>query len=206
MAKGYLALTREIDGFRQQFEQISAEGDALVSALTDAQFNWRPSPEVWSVAQVFEHLNVTARVYLPRLDEGIGDAIRRGLYGEGPFSYGWLGRLFVSITKPPPRFRTRAPRVFHPPPSRSRQEIMAAFRAYQVQYVDRLRQANGLDLARARVSSPAARWLRFSLGSGFALMVAHEQRHLWQIRRFLERADFPREPESQDRNGVGGHF
>jgi hypothetical protein len=59
---------------------------------------------------------------------------------------------------------------------------MAAFRAYQVQYIDRLRQANGLDLARAYVSSPAAAWLRFSLGSGFDLMAAHERRHLWQAR------------------------
>jgi hypothetical protein len=62
---------------------------------------------------------------------------------------------------------------------------MAAFRAYQVQYIDRLRQASGLDLARARVSSPAARWLTMSLGSGFALMAAHERRHLWQARRVI---------------------
>jgi hypothetical protein len=64
---------------------------------------------------------------------------------------------------------------------------MAAFRAYQVQYIDRLRQANGLDLARARVRSPAAAgWLRIPLGCAFALTTAHERRHLWQARRVLE--------------------
>jgi len=69
---------------------------------------------------------------------------------------------------------------------------MAAFRAYQVQYIDRLRQANGLDLARARVSSPVTRWIRMPLGSGFAMMVAHQRRHLAQARRVLSAEGFPR--------------
>jgi hypothetical protein len=69
---------------------------------------------------------------------------------------------------------------------------MAAFRAYQVQYVDRLRQANGLDLARARVRSPAASWIQVPLGTGFMAMTAHERRHLWQARRVLEAPGFPK--------------
>src|SRR4029434_2942100 len=83
---------------------------------------------------------------------------------------------------PPPRFRTKTPAAFQPPSGRTRHEIMAAFRAYQVQYVDRLRQANGLDLARARTRSPVASWLVFPLGCGFAAMAAHDTRHLVQGR------------------------
>ena len=39
---------------------------------------------------------------------------------------------------------------------------------------------NGVDLARARVRVPVTSWLRIPLGSGFAVMVAHSQRHLAQ--------------------------
>jgi hypothetical protein len=60
-----------------------------------------------------------------------------------------------------------------------------------VQFVDRLRQASGLDLARARVTSPAARWLRLPLGCGFALTAAHERRHLWQAKQLTSRSEFP---------------
>jgi hypothetical protein len=42
------------------------------------------------------------------------------------------------------------------------------------------------------VASPANRLLHISLGSGFALQIAHERRHLWQARQILSRADFPR--------------
>ena len=146
----HLALTPQIDEFRREFERLADEADALVAPLSDEQFYWPPAEASWSVAQCIDHLNVTARLYLPQLDEGIANAIRQGLYGEGPFKYWWFARLFVRLLEPPPKMRVKTPSVFQPPPARTRREIMAAFRAYQVQYVDRLRQANGLDLARAR--------------------------------------------------------
>lgn len=184
----HLALAPEVDEFRRQFEQLSADADVIVSPLTDEQFYWRARPDTWSVAQCLEHLNVTARLYLPSIDTGIADAIRRGLYATGPYRYNWPGRLLVALLEPPVRLRVKSPASFHPAPARPRREIMAAFHAYQVQYIDRLRQSSGLDLARARVSSPVATWLQIPLGSGFAAMAAHERRHLWQGRRVLERA------------------
>jgi hypothetical protein len=188
MARGPLTLAPELDEFRRQFEQISAEGDALVAPLADAQFTWRPDPHAWSIAECLDHLNATARVYLPRLDEAISDAIRRGLYGSGPFAYDWAGRLLVRLSEPPPRIRATSPPPYLPAANRSRHEVMAAFRAYQIQFIDRLRQANGLDLARARVNAPMANWLRISLGCGFLAILAHERRHLWQARQVLQMA------------------
>jgi hypothetical protein len=189
---GHLALAPELDEFRRQFEALADEGDGLAGTLRDDQFNWKPPTGGWSVAQCIDHLNVTARTYLPKLDEGIADAIRRGMYGEGPFRYGWLARLFVSATEPPPRFKSKAQRVFQPAAARPRPETLAAFRAYQVQFVDRLRQANGLDLARARVQSPAVKLLRLPLGAAFAVMLAHERRHMAQARNVLAQPAFPR--------------
>ena len=189
---GHLALAPEIEEFRQQFERLSSDADALVAPLSEEQFTWQPAPGAWSIAQCIEHLNVTARLYLPKLDEAIADNIRRGRYGDGPFSYSWLGRVAVRSMEPPARLKVKTPPAFQPPPSRTRHEIMAAFRAYQVQFVDRLRQANGLDLAAARVSSPASKWIRLPLGSAFALMAAHERRHLWQAARVMAAAGFPR--------------
>jgi hypothetical protein len=189
---GHLALASELEEFRRQYEQLADEADALTATLTDAQFNWTPPSGGWSVSQCIDHLNVTARVYLPKLDEGIAEAIRRGLYGEGPFRYNLLGRLFVRSQEPTTRMKYKAAKIVMPAPSRKKQETLAAFRAYQVQFIDRLRQANGLDLARARVKSPIINVLRMPLGSGFALTIAHERRHLEQARRVIAEPAFPR--------------
>ncbi len=192
VASGPPGLAPEIDEFRKQFEQISADANALVAPLSDEQFAWQPAPDAWSVSLCLDHLNATARQYLPALDEGVAEAIRRGLYGAGPFSYNWIGRLMVYLVQPTSPLRASAPKAFRPEPGRSRHDVMAAFHAYQVQYVDRLHQANGLDLARARVASPAARWIRMPLGSAFAMTLAHERRHLAQAQRVLSAEGFPR--------------
>ena len=189
---GPLALTPECDAFRKEFEALSAAAVALVEPLSDEQFTWQPTPDSWSVALCIDHLNTTAREYLPKLDEGIANAIRRGQYTAGPYEYNWLGRLMVYAVKPTTRWRAKAPQAFVPTPGRRRPEIMAAFRAYQVQYIDRLRQSNGVDLGRARISSPVARWLRIPLGSAYAMTIAHEHRHLAQARRVCEAPLFPR--------------
>jgi hypothetical protein len=191
----HLALTPEIDEFRREFERLADEADLLVSGLTDEQFTWAPGVDAgagWSIAQCIDHLNVTARLYLPQLDEGIANAIRQGLYGEGPFKYWWLARIFVRMQEPPPRVRVRTPAAFQPPPARTRREIMAAFRAYQVQYVDRLRQANGLDLGACAGPIAAGGMGAHAARNGFAAMTAHERRHLWQARQVTQTSGFPR--------------
>jgi hypothetical protein len=186
------ALAPELDDLRLQFEQIAAEAEALVHPLGDEQFHWRPAPEVWSVAECLDHLNVTARMYLPKLDEGIAEAMRHSVYGLGPFRASWVGRILIRTSEPPSRFRMKAPELFRPQPGRPRHEVMAAHREHQILLIDRLRGANGLDLTRARVTSPVSRWLGFSLSSGFALIAAHERRHLWQARRLVGMREFPR--------------
>ena len=189
--QGPLALTREIDEFRRQFEQISADADALVTPLGEDQFTWRPGANRWSIAECLEHMNATARSYLPAIDEGIADAIKNGAYAEGPFYYSVIGRLFSHLMEPPARPRMRAAIDKQPGPQRPKRETLAGFRAYQVQYVDRLRQANGIDLSRSCVRSPLASWIRIPLGSAFASMAAHERRHLWQARKITQMDGFP---------------
>jgi hypothetical protein len=185
-------LAPDIEHLRQQFEQIATDGHALVDPLTDEQFTWRPEPGTWSIADCLDHLNTTAREYLPVLDDSIADAIRRGLYGQGPFRWSWFGRLLLLNAEPPVRLRLPASPGLQPPRDpRARGHIMAAFRGYQVQYVDRLRQANGLHLGRARVRAPISHWITLQLGCGFALMAAHERRHLWQARQVMARPGFP---------------
>ena len=191
VAKGVVTLSPEIDDFRAQFQQVSAEADAMAAPLSDSQFVWQPAPDVWSVSLCLDHLNSTARHYLPFMDDGIAEAVRRGLYGSGPYSYNLVGQMIVCFVQPTARLRTTAPMAFRPTPGRSRHDVMAAFRAYQVQYVDRLHQANGLDLARARVTSPVARWVRMPFGSSFAAMLAHERRHLAQAGRVITMEGFP---------------
>ena len=52
----------ELEAFREEFDSISADFDALLAALSDNQFYWSPDAATWSVAQCLDHLNMTARL------------------------------------------------------------------------------------------------------------------------------------------------
>jgi hypothetical protein len=51
--------------------------------------------------------------------------------------------------------------------------------------------ARGIDLGRARFSSPFARVFRLSLGTGFSVLLAHNRRHIWLIREVMAGDLFP---------------
>lgn len=68
---------------------------------------------------------------------------------------------------------------------------LGEFLSLQDQLEKRMTQADGLDLGRVRVSSPISRSIKMSLGQSFALVLAHERRHLWQARQVRGSAGFP---------------
>jgi DinB superfamily len=189
---GPVVLAPAIDELHHQFAQISADAEALVTTLRHDQFGWRPGPDVWSIAECLDHLNAAARAYLPKLDEAIAHAVPRSVDTDGPLRHSWAGRALLRAAEPPSRIRLRSPHVFQPAPGGSRGNVLATLRAYQLEYIDRLRRANGLDLSRTRVASPVSKWLRLSLGTLFAVIAAHQRRHLCQARRIVALPGFPR--------------
>jgi hypothetical protein len=172
----------ELEGYQDQLLSIRQDAPGIVARLTDEQFNWRPAPGRWSIAECFDHLNAAARAFVPELDRSLSDARARNLTGTGPFAYGLIDRLMIRAMEPPPRFRTRAPKMVAPGARRAREPVMREFMEWQDHLAARIRQAEGLELSRARVRSPFARWLTYSLGGAFAIALAHERRHLWQAR------------------------
>ena len=88
----------ELQGYLHQIEAVKRDGQALVSGLSAAQFNWRPGPDRWSIAECLVHLNVAVTKTLPAFDRAIERGRARGLVGQGPFRYGWFATWMVSNT------------------------------------------------------------------------------------------------------------
>jgi len=174
----------------RQFQAINQDTHQLLNSLTDTEFNWHPKPGKWSMAQCFDHLIVTGHLSLTNIQAAISEARSRGLSGEGPFHYGLVEKWFVRLMEPPPIIRFKAPKVYAPPPDRALAEIGPAFFSMQDQILDSLRQADGIDLARAKVRNPVTNLLKLSVGQEFAFTAAHERRHLWQAQQLKTLAAF----------------
>lgn len=176
-------LTPELAELDRQFAALKTEASGLVNGLKEAQFNWRPDAHRWSIAECLLHLNIVGDRYVHALEKTLAGARARGLLGQGPFGYGWLGKWILANTEPPPKRKFKAGRSFRPADGQPITAVMPTFLHLQGQLALQLEQANGLDLAQVKAPVPGMGPIRFNLHLTFAWIAAHERRHLWQARQ-----------------------
>ena len=166
----------------------------LADPLSDAQFNWKPRPAAWSVAECVTHLNLVAREHLAPLEAAVADGAPRG---TGPFRYGFVARKLMDAIAPDgPDVRTTTHAHLDPSTGAARShldkaETLAAFDSYVDRYVAVCERADGLDLARVKVRYPFMRLLRLPLGAFLTITGGHALRHVEQARRVATADAFP---------------
>ena len=184
-------LSPELAELDRQFAAAKAEASELVNGLKESQFNWRPDARIWSIAECLQHLNIVGDRYAHVLEKTLAEARARGLVGQGPFGYGWLGKWILVNTEPPPKRKVKAARSLTPAYGQPITAVLPTFLHLQEQLALRLEQANGLDLARVKVPVPGFGPVKLNLHITFARIAAHERRHLWQARQVRNHAAFP---------------
>jgi hypothetical protein len=181
----------ELETYQDQLLSIRQDASGLLSGFSDHQFNWRPAPNRWSMGECFDHLNLTAAtLFLPAIDAAIERAKRQGLTSPGPFAYPALQRMFLKISEPPPKVRFKAPAAVKQQAARPMAVVRQEFMERQDRLAEQILRADGLDLRRARHRSPLPIW-KWSLGTFFAVTLAHERRHIWQARQVCNEPEFP---------------
>ena len=185
-------LVADLQSYQEQFEANRRGAQDLVAGLDDRRFNWRSAPGRWSIAECLAHLNIVGQMYHASIDRSIKRAhAANPPFAAGPFRHGLFGKIFLRATEPPAKIKIKAPKMVAPPPEHLLAVVMPAFMSLHDQLNHRLRDANGLNLARVKVVSPFTRVLKLCLGLAFAIIAAHERRHLWQARAVKNDPGFP---------------
>lgn len=159
----------------------------LADGLDRDTFNRRPGEDRWSVGECVDHLNASARLYLPVLTEAIERARADGLTGIGAGGQTWLGRLVVWGMEPPPKRPTRMKTWPELEPARDLDpaDTLDQFEALHEELIVRMNEASDLDLGKVKVRSVLDSRLNLSLGDWFAFLAAHGRRHAWQAEQAL---------------------
>jgi len=173
--------TRLID----EYTAADARAEALARPLTREQINWKPTPAAWSVGQCLEHLAAGNEQYL----EAIEAALTRNL-NTGPVqdvTPGAFTRWFIrAYMEPSPQTkRARAPAKIRPAPDVD-SAILDRFLRTNERARALMRRASDYDINRIRFTNPFVPVIRFTVGSGFMILSAHERRHLLQAERVAD--------------------
>jgi len=174
------SLAQDLAACLVELDEIDADARRLLAGLEDARFNWSPGTSRWSIAQCLAHLDIVGRAYITVLDQAMERARAESLFAQAPFHYGFFERWFVRSSEPPAGLRLRTPGPARPSSEYFIEQLPGRFFTLQDELRQRLRRADGLDLARVKVASPFVRTLKLGLGPCFQFLVAHERRHLWQ--------------------------
>jgi hypothetical protein len=173
-------------------ERNSATAETLAGELTEAQLNWKPSAERWSIAQCLEHLTVATKGFEKYFDA----ALARGRTKPGTISPGYkpslLGGWLAKQVSPEAPRKLTAPKIFRPVASSNIPGSLQIFLRQQDRFLEFIRRSEGIDYNKTRLRSPVTPLLRYSLADAFVITVLHGQRHLAQARHVQEMPEFPR--------------
>jgi hypothetical protein len=177
----------QLTEYETGFRDVQDETVALTDGIDADRLRASPGPDRWSVVQIYDHMNTSGKLLLGELETAVETGHDNETYGEPPFEYGFMSRWWISLLQPsgwdlPPPSETEPPASETLAPD----AVIDEFCTLQDRFRDCVRAAEGLDLRRIRLGSPALPLVRFSLGAWFEAHLGHEQRHLAQARRTLD--------------------
>lgn len=159
-----------------------------VAPLAYLQLGWRPPEGGWSTAQVVEHLIITDESYLDEFNRILASPPKTPNYEEWKPSL--IGGFLTRSQMPESKQKMKSPTRWRPGPE-ARANVVEEYIAVRRRLIELMTKADGHDLRRTKLSSPAAKIIRLNLGDAFLTMIVHTQRHLQQIARIRAHAGFP---------------
>ncbi len=182
----------DVDALMSEVSRQSAEVEGLFDGLSEEALLWRPDETRWSISGHVAHLGIVNGAYVSSVRTAVESARGRGGFeGDGPYRHPWITTRFAASLDAPPKRRLKTFRSMVPDPAANPSEALGTFTGLQHELADQMEAARGLDLGRVRFGSPFMALLRFSLGTGFATLLAHNRRHIWLVRETMARPGFP---------------
>ena len=170
---------------------ISDDARQSFGNLTAQQLNWKPSNDAWSVGQCFDHLISAHKAYIPIIEEVLKGKKQSTLWEKIPLLPNLFGKLLIKYLSPQSTRKLKAPAVFKPSSSSIDEGVIGRFVELQKELTLLMKRSEGLNLSQIKITSPAVRFVSYSLKDGYEIIVVHDKRHVQQAKRVLEAEGFP---------------
>ena len=185
-------------------ESIILQVRRLIDTNSTEMFLVRPDEAGWSAAQVIEHLNSYNRFYLPAIGHALGKTPLPK--PREKFQAGWLGAYFTNLMMPASDGRVQkkmqAPRDHRPSPVLDTASVLQEFLEGESRLLDHLRASCMTDIGAIRIPVSISPLIRLKLGDTFHFLIAHQLRHLEQVKRVFATIEPQKEIEQDAKQKI----
>lgn len=160
--------------------------------LSADQLNWKPNAATWSIGECIDHLITTNRTYFAQL-EAIGRGDKHVTFWEKlPLFHGMWGRMLKKVTNPETKRKSKTTHPFHPTRSTVSPSVLEEFETQQQELIRIVETTDTVDHHEVMITSPAAKFVTYSLHDALMIIFQHEIRHFHQAQALMQRPEFPK--------------
>lgn len=178
-------MKRQLTGVIKDLDHAQARLEALAENISNDRWSKRNDPMRWSPAECVAHLNLTSEAFIPRIRKAIEEA-RQLPRSDGEYKRDLLGRMFGSMVGPMRKIagfqliRVKTLPPFVPSGELPMNVTLAEFKRLQTQLADMVRESDGLQIDKVRITSPFGEKIHYNCYSAFVMIPRHQERHLEQ--------------------------
>jgi len=172
-----------------EIEQITNDFRTAFGSLSEAQLNWKPCPDSWSVAQCIDHLIKSNDEVKPRIDAKINGG-KNSFWEQWSPLTGFFGN-FLKNGLSSDKKKFKAPSKTIVPPSEVEPGIVDRFAENQKIVINDINAMADLDWDKTVITSPFLGLMTYRLRDGVGILIEHEKRHFRQAKRVTQTEGFP---------------
>lgn len=167
-----------------------------VMHLSDEQLNWKPSPTIWSMNEIFAHLNEYASYYHPTFEKVIGKTKFRkptqNFLSTPLGSAAWKSMKLGKARNVKRKFKALSSLNPTSSPELVKGSDQKVFLEGQVELERILELARTINIKRAKTALQISKIIKFRLGDAMNFVVYHNERHIQQAKNLLDHKQFPK--------------
>jgi hypothetical protein len=187
-----LTSNQVIEDFKKRTKSNLERVKSNFSSLSENQFNWKPSTDVWSVGECINHLIVTNELYKVKI-ENLSTSAPGNTETDYTYSMSFMGKMIAKGVDPANVKKAKTFKVFSPKKSSFQKSVVESYIASSDKLIDLVSRMRNFDLKKLRLSSPVSALIRLNLGDPLIIIPKHDERHIIQAERLIKTESFPKE-------------
>lgn len=169
----------------ERIDALSLKFKNAFGSLSEDDINLKPSPAVWSIAQILDHLVKINSSYFPVFDEIAAGSNKKPFTGNFPFLVRFFGKMILESVSPDRRKKIKTFPVWEPSKSNI-SDVMNRFLESQEILKSKINQCRNFMENQTVISSPANRMIVYTLDKAVEIILTHEERHFLQAKELFD--------------------